>query len=256
MVICTVIDQDSNSQKLKVVNTMCKQNLNPMKHILFILLFVSISFLGISQNWVPLFTGSSLMVDADALKYKKDVMRLPKELVIKTSDWNGYLRNLVLKFPPATGDSILDGLIRFHSEWDKIEKMIRFEPDRSIAAGYTNHSFLSLTGSIKNSKIYPFVKFNYSGSDWIYANRIKMVCDDETFEFDSLKFFTHGTADYVSEYVLMVYNESISGLIQKIIDSNETIIRFYSDPQYTDFEVTERMKLDMKKFLKTIRALQ
>jgi len=85
-----------------------------MKYILLIFLFVSISFLGISQNWVPLFTGSSLMVDADALKYNKDVMRLPKEQVIKSSDWNGYLRNLVLKFPPATSDSILDGIIRFH----------------------------------------------------------------------------------------------------------------------------------------------
>ena len=68
-----------------------------MKYILFILLFVSISFCGSSQNWVPLFTGSTLMVDADALKNTKDVMRLPKEQVIKTSDWNGYLKNLVLK---------------------------------------------------------------------------------------------------------------------------------------------------------------
>jgi len=54
----------------------------------------------------------------------------------------------------------------------------------------------------------------------------------------------------------MAYNESMSELIQKIINSNETIIRYYSDPQYTDFVVTERMKMDMKKFLKTIRALQ
>jgi len=195
------------------------------------------------------------MVDADALKYTNDLMHLPKEQVIKTSDWNGYLKNLVLKFPQALGDSILDGLIWFYSEWDKVEKMIRFEPDRSIAVGYTNHSFLSFTGSIKNSKIYPFVKFNYSGNDWIYTNRIKLVCDDETFEFDSLKFFTHGTADYVSEYVLMVYNVSLRELISKIIEANETIIRFYSDPLYTDFVVTERMKMAMKKFLKTIKAL-
>lgn len=134
--------------------------------------------------------------------------------------------------------------------------MIRFDPDRSISAGYTNHSFILFTGSVKDSKIYPYVKFNYSGGDRIYTNRIKLVCDDETFEFDSLKFFTHDTVDNISEYVLMVYNESMRELIQKIINSNETIIRFYSDSLYTDLVVTERMKEDMKKFSKTIRALQ
>jgi hypothetical protein len=100
------------------------------------------------------------------------------------------------------------------------------------------------------------VKFNYTGTDWIYANRIKLVCDDETFEYDSLKFLTVGTTDFVSEYVLMPFNESMQELIPKIINSKETIIRFYGEPIYSDFIVSDEMKLDMKTFLKVIAALK
>jgi hypothetical protein len=197
-----------------------------------------------------------MMIDGDALRNNKEVLQLLNGTKIKTSDWNAYLKNLVLKFPVAKGDSILSGLTRFYYEYDKVEKMIRFDPDRNPSALYLNNSYISFSGYIKDTKIYPFVKFNYTGTDWIYANRIKLVCDDETFEYDSLKFFTLGTADFVSEYVLFPFNENMRELIPKIINSKETIIRFYSDPNYTDLLVTDRMKLDMKKFLKTIKAMQ
>jgi hypothetical protein len=224
-----------------------------MKLILLISLLVSISFCGISQTWAPLFAGSSFNVNADALKNNKDFMHLQNGAIIKVSDWNGYLKNLVSKYPPAIGDSILDGLIRVYYEY---EKMIRFDADRSVSAGYANNSYIAFSGFIKDSKIIPFVKFNYTGPDWVYANRIKLVCDDETFEYDSLKFLTRGTVDFVSEYVLIPFNESMQELIPKILKSKETIIRFYGDPVYSDLIVSDEMKTDMKTFLKTIRALQ
>jgi hypothetical protein len=183
-------------------------------------------------------------------------MKLQNGRTIKSADWNNYLSKFVSQFPPATADSIIDGLTRFSYEYDKVERMIRYEPDKSESANYTGNSYISFYGSIKDLKIIPFVKFNYAGPDWIYANRIKMVCDDETFEFDSLKFYTYGTTTYVSEYVLFPYDRSMKKLVSKIINSKETIIRFYSDPNYSDLVVTEWMKLDMEKFLKTIRALQ
>jgi len=217
---------------------------------------VSISFCGISQSWVPLFTGSSIQIDADALKTNKDFLQLQNGSKIKTSDWNGYLKTLVFKFPAAKADSILDGLTRLSYEYDKVEKMIRFGPDKNPSAGYTNKPYISFSGFIKDSKIYPFIKFNYTGPEWIYANRIKLVCDDETFEYDSLKFLTYGTSDFVSEYVLIEFNESMRKLVPKIINSKETIIRFYGEPVYSDLVVTERMKKDMNMFLKTIRALE
>jgi len=227
-----------------------------MKQIAVIFLFLCISCLGFSQDKAPLFPGSQLMIDAELYKIDKDYMLLQNGISIKTSDWNGFLKKLVSGFPASTADSILEGLTLYHYEWDKVEKMIRFDPDRSPGAGYTGRSYICFSGFIKDSKVIPYVKFNYSGSDWIYANRIKLVCDDETFEYDSLKFYTLGTVNYVSEYVLMPFDAAMQELINKIINSKETIIRFYSDPFYSDFVVTNRMKLDMKEFLKTIKALQ
>lgn len=227
-----------------------------MKQTLFLLIFVGISFYGISQTWAPLFTGSSIMIDADALRINKDRMKLQNGSVIRTSDWNGVLKDFVLKFPAAKSDSIIDGLSRCFYEYDKVEKMIRFGPDIDMASDYYNNSYIAFSGFIKDSKIFPFVKFNYTGADWIYANRIKLVCDEETFEYDSIKFITYGTTDFVSEYVLMPYNENMQELIPKIISSKETIIRFYGEPIYSDLIVSDEMKLDMKRFLKTINALQ
>lgn len=183
-------------------------------------------------------------------------MHLQNGMSIKTSDWNGYLKKLVSAFPAGTADSILEGLTLYHYEWDKVERMIRFDADRSPGAGYTGNSYICFSGFIKDSKVIPFVKFNYSGADWIYANRIKLVCDEETFEYDSLKFYTVGNAEYVSEYALLLYNAEMQNLIPKIINSKETIIRFYGDPIYSDFVVSNRMKLDLKEFMKTIKALQ
>lgn len=227
-----------------------------MRQTLLLLIFAGISFCGISQTWAPLYAGSSIMVDADALRLNKDRMKLQNGSVIETSDWNGVLKDFVLKFPAAKGDSIVDGLTGCFYEYDKVEKMIRFGPDIDVASDYYNKSYIAFSGFIKDSKIFPFVKFNYTGADWIYANRIKLVCDDETFEYDSLKFLTFGTTDFVSEYVLFPYNESMQELIPKIIKSKETIIRFYGEPMYSDLIVSDEMKLDMKMFLKVIAALK
>jgi hypothetical protein len=227
-----------------------------MKKILFSILFLSAYGSVISQNWAPLFSGSSILIDADAFRNNNEYMRLQSGSIIRTSEWNGYLKDFVLKFPAAISDSIVDGLSRSYYEYDKVEKMIRFDPDRSSASVYYNKSYIAFSGYIKDTKIYPFVKFNYTGTDWIYANRIKLVCDDETFEYDSLKFYTYGTTDFVSEYILIPFTESMQELIPKIIKSKETIIRFYGDPIYSDLVVSNEMKLDMEKFLKTIRALQ
>jgi hypothetical protein len=196
------------------------------------------------------------MIDAAKLKNNKDYMVMLNGAKIRTSEWNAYLKDFVLKFPVSKSDSIVDGLSRSYYEYDKVEKMIRFDPDKSSASGYDNKSYIAFSGYIKDTKIYPFVKFNYTGTDWIYANRIKLVCDDETFEYDSLKFYTYGTTDFVSEYILIPFNKSMQELIPKIIKSKETIIRFYGDPIYSDLVVSDEMKLDMKKFMKTIKALQ
>ncbi len=225
------------------------------KILLFILFFITYTSVT-SQNWVPLFAGSSIKIDADAFQNNKKNLRLQSGALIKTSDWNNYLKDFILKFPVATSDSIVDGLTRCYYEYDKVEKMIRFDTDKSPASDYYNKSYIAFSGYIKGIKIYPFVKFNYTGTDWIYANRIKLVCDDETFEYDSLKFYTYGTEDFVSEYILLPFDESMQELIPKIIKSKETIIRFYGDPIYSDFIVSNEMILDMKKFMKTIKALQ
>lgn len=233
-------------------------NYELMKQTFLLLIFVALSFCGISQTWVPLFAGSSIQVDANSLKNSKinPYMKMQNGSKLNIIAWNDYLKDFVLKFPAAKSDSIVDGLSRCFIEYDKVERMIRFSPDGDISSEYYNTSYIAFSGFIKGTEIYPFVKFNYTGTDWIYANRIKLVCDDETFEYDSLKFLTYGTTDFVSEYVLMPFNESMQELIPKIINSKETIIRFYGEPIYSDLVVSDKMKLDMRKFYKTIRALQ
>lgn len=80
-----------------------------MKKAFLILIFITVSCYGISQVWVPLYAGSSMMVDADGLKNHMDYLQFQNGYEIKTSDWNGYLKKLCSTVSCSYG--------RFNSGW-------------------------------------------------------------------------------------------------------------------------------------------
>jgi len=227
-----------------------------MKKALFILFIVSLCSYSHAQTWVPLYTGSSIRCELETLNKSKGFAKLENGTTLDLTSWDRFFRTFILKFPPSKGDSILNGLLKFQTIYDRVEKLIRFEPKVSGLDSYVNNSHIAFSGYIKDKQIYPFLKINYTGQNWNNSIRIKMVCDDDTFEFDSLYFQKVETNDMVSEFTMLPFDENVLKLVLKIINSKETIIRFYGESIYSDLEVTDKMKHDLKEFLPVIRAFE
>jgi len=204
---------------------------------------------------VSLFENSKVLADANH-KYHPTEMKLNNGMYLKANNWNGFLKDYIFSFPEDDRDSILFALTRFRVSFDKVDKIIRFEPLAYFSGPYTFHPYISLIGTLEKSKVKAFVKLRYFGNNWIFAEKVKIVADDFTWESDNLNFTRDNSSGKVWEYAYLDYNnKEIKELLLKIVNSDETIIRFIGE-YYFDLTVTERMKKDIKSLINAIEIIE
>ncbi|WP_283786217.1 hypothetical protein QNI23_007445 [Bermanella sp. WJH001] len=208
----------------------------------------------ITPKWEPLFEGAELKTDVNYKYYPRE-MKLSNDMLLRGDTWNGFLKEYIENLPLGKRNDLLNGLTRFYKEYDKVDKIIKFEPLRYISGPYSSNSYVSLKGSFTKSKASALLKINYYGSDWIFSNRITIVADDFTWKSPALKFYRdHYTK--VWEYTYLDLDKAeYRMLADKITSSKEVIIRFHGKQYYDDLEVTERMKQDISAMLKAIDAI-
>lgn len=208
----------------------------------------------VRTKWEPLIEGSDIATDTK-YKYYPSEMLLSNGMLLRGNTWNGFLKGFIESLPVEKRDDVLKGLTRFYKEYDKVDKVIKFEPLRYISGPYTWHSYVSLKGQIKVGKVDAFVKIQYYGSSWIFAESIKVVADDFTWQSPKLNFYKDNYTE-VWEYTYLDLSEpSVRELVNNIINSQETIIRFQGRQYYSDLVVTERMKIDLKAMIKAIDTI-
>ena len=195
-----------------------------------------------------------------SISYDKNYEGMPGEMMLNNGmllrgeDWNGFLKNYVESFPPNKREVILQGLIRFRVKYDKVEKFIRFDPLAYLSGPYSSHSYISLRGTLKQKRSTVFVEVRYYGEDWIFADNIKIVADDYTWQSPKLN-FKRDNYTKVWEWALLDFSDpKIAKIVDKIISSKEAIIRF-KGKYYYDLIVTPRMKDDMKYMVAAIKAI-
>lgn len=217
--------------------------------------YSKISSVGKAPRWVPVFENSKVMANAN-YKYHSTEMKLNNGMLLRTSTWNGFLKDYVLSFPENDRDPILLALTRFWVGYDKVDKIIKFKPLAYFSGPYAFHPYISLTGTLEKYKVKAFVKLRYFGNNWIFAEKVKIVADDFTWESDNLNFTRDNSSGKVWEYAYLDYNnKEIKELLLKIVNSNETIIRFIGE-YYFDLTVTERMKKDIKSLINAIEIIE
>jgi hypothetical protein len=207
-----------------------------------------------SPKWEPLIEGSDLKTDVN-YKYYPNEMKLSNNMLLRGSEWNGFLKEYIESFPLEKRDDILKGLTRFYIGYDKVEKIIKFEPLRYISGPYSSNSYVSLKGSLTKSKANALLKIRYYGSSWIFAHRITVVADDFTWKSPELKFYRDNYTKVWEYTFLDLSNPKYRKIADKIASSKEVIIRFHGKQYYDDLQVTERMKKDILAMLKAIDAI-
>ena len=230
---------------------------------LFVLLGTSTKLMGLkdaesstlTEEWVLLTEGSDIAYDKN-YQYHPFEMKLNNGMLLREKDWNGFLKDFVESFPISKRHDILNGLTRFYKSYYKVEKEITFEPLRYFSGPYASSSYVSLQGSFKKDKALSLMKIKYYGSDWIFSERIKIVADDYEWESPELEFYRDHSYGKVWEYAFLDVSEpKINEVLNAIISSDESIIRFYGTQYYSDLEVTDRMKTDLRAMLNAIKAV-
>ena len=208
----------------------------------------------VSPKWESLVEGSDLKKDVN-YKYHPSEMKLSNDMLLRGDTWNGFLKEYVESFPIEKRNDVLRGLTRFYKDYDKVDKVIKFEPLRYISGPYSSNSYVSLKGSLTRSKASALLKIRYYGSSWIFANRITVVADDFTWKSSDLHFYRDNYTKVWEYTYLDLSQPEYRKIANKIVSSKEVIIRFHGKQYYDDLQVTERMKQDISAMLKVIDAI-
>ncbi len=205
-------------------------------------------------NWVKLVDGAEIYYDKN-YQYHPSEMQLSNGMLLRGDNWNNCLKSFIESVPVNKRFDILDGITRYYFEYDKVEKKIKFEPLRYISGPYSSNSYISLKGSLTDQKAQALLMIQYMGDSWIFADNIKIVADDFSWQSPKMEFYRDNTS-VVWEYTYLdLNNQEIRSLIDKIISAKEPIIRFVGQQYYSDLVVTERMKSDIKAMLKAIDTI-
>lgn len=202
-----------------------------------------------AEKWEPIMKGSRINVD---INYEYE-MKLSNGRLLRQSNWNDHLKPFVSNYPQDKADTIIDGLTRYHWEYDKVDKKIKYEPLRYISEPYSRSKYISMQGAIENGKAIGLLKFKFYGPSWIFSESVKVVADDFTWQSPKMDFYRDNYGGNVWEYAYLdVSKPEYREVANKITSSKEVIIRFQGQQYYSDLQLSERMKSDLKAMLDVV----
>ncbi|AKS42930.1 hypothetical protein [Wenzhouxiangella marina] len=221
---------------------------------LVILLFIPSPSIA-QQAWEALWDGSTISVDT-AHEYHPSEMRLSNGATIRGSKWSEFLEDFVLSLPEQQRDPVIDGLSRHWVEFDRMDRVIRFEPIRLMSGPYSRKSHIAAVGQITENRVTGALRIRYYGRNWIFANRVDIRVDDWTTSITP-NFRRNNAAGYVWETVNFPLSlPETRELITRITNGEEALIRFRGERGYSDLEVTAAMKVDLAAILTMIETLE
>lgn len=102
---------------------------------------------------------------------------------------------------------------------------------------------------VQDDSVFLFVRYNYTGDNWIFWNKLIIVVDGEKI-IKTPDYFdiTRGNDLDVWEYLVTDVSETDLEMFKKIVDSKEAIVRFMGDDKRYDLTI----KSSDKKTIQTI----
>lgn len=152
---------------------------------------------------------------------------------------------LVLKSRDEVTNIVKD---TFVSSYDEVNDSSIFYPDSNNANIQTYVT--PLIGFDNHDGDAGFVIFRYVGKELTMFDTIIIKTDSDRYEkyfdFDSVK--RNVEWGYNEEYATMVMDKDLYKMVEDMVNSTKTIVRFSGDT-YEDYELSNRNKEDLKKLL-------
>lgn len=209
----------------------------------------------VEPKWVPLTEGADLTYDESYRSHPFEML-LSNGRLLRSKDWEGYLKTYVESFPPQKRGPILEGVTRHVTDYDKVENFIRFAPVRYTSGPYAKYSHVAVVGTLRPDKATASLKIHFYADSWIFAQSFKAVTDGVPFQSPTIKFNrdNYGGKVWETAYLDLSKKEN-RALADRIVSSKEAIIRIQGDQYYYDLTVTDRMRADIGAMLKAIDAI-
>jgi hypothetical protein len=156
--------------------------------------------------------------------------------------------------PESEKAAVWETLRLYNVEWDKVDEVLRFRaPDRWIA---TSDSYVSIGGKIVNGRVRAWLTFHYEGEAWIFARQITVRVDGARWDHANLRFSRDNYGGQVWEDAeLSLDDPKVLVMARRIATAADAVVRFRGRDDYSDLQVSQAMKDDLRRVLDVIAVL-
>lgn len=180
-----------------------------------------------------------------------------KEQVTNYSVIEAASKNLTELQEAEKERALQQALSSLQSETDKVEGITWYKPSTYPSYVNTRCYVLPYIGRSDYST-WLRLRFNYTGDDWIFFEKITISIDGENY-YKTYNYFDvdrdNGSGD-VWEWVDISVTDSDIEMLKQIVSSNETIVRFQGEKYYYDFTIQNSDKTAINQVLTAYEALQ
>lgn len=176
-----------------------------------------------------------------------------KEIIIQVENEIKKIKEaeeLKIKQEKERTEKALEKLSKRRDDLEKTTKYVPFVLDDSQDTNV--HLFIF---KADNSKPFINMKFLYSSSKWLFIDSFFIVVDDIKYEFNKTKFQRDHDSKIWEWYIKRAEEKDIE-MIEKIIQSKKSTIRFYGQQYYYDHVITNKEKESMQMVLDAFKAFK
>jgi hypothetical protein len=183
--------------------------------------------------------------------------RSPAGALGLNNTWADCVKDFVDAQRSSAREPLLDALSVYFTTCDRVERRIIVEAPRPVPSGhdYAFESHVSFGAQLTKAQSRVWLSVTYHGDSRILAERIKVAADDFRWTSPPLS-FEHDASNPSWESAEIPYTKSLQGIVRKMIESRDVIIRFEGPKTHADLVVTDEMKHDLKLMLDALAAIK
>jgi hypothetical protein len=183
--------------------------------------------------------------------------RFPAGSLGLNNTWADCVKDFVDAQRSLAREPLLDALAVYFTTCDRVERRIVVEAPRPVPSGhdYAFESHVSFGAHLTKTQSRVWLSVTYHGDSRILAERIKVAADDFRWTSPPLS-FEHDASNPSWESAEIPYTRALQGIVRKIIESRDVIIRFEGPKSHADLIVTDEMKHDLKLMLDALAAIK
>jgi hypothetical protein len=171
--------------------------------------------------------------------------------------WADCVKDFVDAQTAGARDLLVDALSVYFTTCDRVERRVVVEAPRPSPSGhdYAFESHISFGGHLTKTQSKVWLSVEYHGDSPIQAERIKVAADEFRWTSPPLR-FEHAGSGAIWEHADIPYTKNMQGIVRKMIEAKDVIVRFEGPRSHADLVVTDEMKHDLKLMMDALAAIR